>query len=201
MSIKALAQHNKSKKTGNFLATISLKRNRRGLSVVIGYILLIAISIVMSIVVYQWLKTYVPKDTTKCSEGTSIFIKEIAYTCTSGKETLNITVKNNGRFSVNGYFIHVSNVSNLDALATIDISSRILVGGKITGSSISFNELIANYLTPDEPTNVRMSSFNVTGYGRLYKVEITPIRIQREGNINRSVSCGDSKIEENLVCK
>jgi len=179
----------------------ALKGKKRGLSVVIGYILLIAISIVMSIVVYQWLKTYVPKDTTKCSEGTSIFIRDLSYTCTSGKEALNITVKNNGKFSVNGYFIHVSNVSNLDVLATIDLSSKVLVGGKISGNSIVFNELIENYLTPDEPMNIRMTSFNATGYGRLYKVEIVPIRLQEEGNKKRIVSCGDAKIEESLTCK
>jgi len=180
---------------------LRVRNDKRGLSIVIGYILLIAISIVMSIVVYSWLKTYVPKDTAKCAEGTSIFIRDIAYTCTPEKETLNITVKNNGKFSVNGYFIHVSNVSDLDALATIDISSRVLVGGKTSGNSIVFNELIDNYLTPNEPTNVRTTSFNVTRYGRLYKVEIIPIRLQEEGNKKRIVSCGDAKIEETLICK
>jgi len=169
--------------------------------VVIGYVLLIAISVVMSVVVYSFLKGYVPKDTTKCSEGTSIFIRDIFYTCTSGAETLNITVKNNGKFSVNGYFIHVSNVSNLDALATIDISSRIKLGGNISGNSIVFNNLIYNYLTPDEPNNVRTSSFNVTKYGRLYKVEIIPTRLQEEGNKKKIVSCGDAKISEMLTCK
>jgi len=191
----------KNKKKGNFLTKISPKRNKRGLSVVIGYVLLIAISVVMSIVVYTWLKGYVPKDAMKCSEGTSIFIKDLVYTCTPGQETLNITVKNSGKFSVNGYFIHASNVSDPDSLAVIDISSRVLLGGKISGNSIVFNELVYNYLTPDEPTNVRMTSFNVTGYGKLYKVEIIPIRLQDEGNKKRIVSCGDAKIAEMLACK
>jgi hypothetical protein len=180
---------------------LQVDKNKKGISIVIGYILLIAISIVMSVLVYSWLKTYVPKESLKCPEGTSLFIKEISYTCTPGKETLNITVKNNGKFSINGYFIHVSNVSDPDALATIDISSRILIGGKTSGSSIVFDNLIENYLTPDEPTNVRMSSFNVTGYGTLYKVEIIPIRLQKEDNKKRIVSCGDAKVEEMFSCK
>jgi len=196
-----LTVRDKNKKTGNFLGTISLKRNRKGLSMVIGYVLLIAISITMSIIVYSWLIRYVPTDSIKCSEGTSIFISDMAYACTPGAETLNITVKNSGKFSVNGYFIHVSNVSDPDALATIDISSRIKVGGNVSGNSIVFNYLIYNYLTPDEPTNVRTSSFDVRGYGRLYKVEIIPIRRQEEGNKKKIVSCGDAKIDELLVCK
>ena len=180
--------------------TIFLIKNRRGLSVVIGYVLLIVISISMSIIVYNWLIPIIPKDLPKCSEGTSIFIRDIAYSCTPGAETLNITVKNSGDFSVNGYSIRVSNVSDLDSLAVIDISSRVLLGGKISGNSIVFNELIYNYLTPDEPTNVRMTSFNVTGYGQLYKVEIIPTRLQEYGNRKISVRCGDA-IKEVLVCK
>lgn len=174
------------------------KWNKRALSIVIGYILLIAISIVMSIIVYQWLKTYVPKDTIKCSEGTSIFIKDISYNCITSK--LDITVKNNGKFSINGYFIHVSNSSNPDILATIDISRNITSGGIVSGNSITFSDLLENALTPDEPTNVKLSSFDVTGYGLLYNVEIIPTRIQEIEDKKRLVSCGDAKIKEALTC-
>ncbi len=154
----------------------------------------------MSIIVYAWLKTYVPKDTAKCSEGTSVFIRDIEYTCTSGAETLNITVKNNGKFSVNGYFIHVTDSPDPEALATIDISPTITLGGKFYGSAIVFNDLIMNYLTPGEPDNVRMSSFNVSGYVRFYRVEIIPIRIQEEKNRKRTVSCGNAKVSESIAC-
>jgi len=47
-----------------------VKKNKRGVSIVIGYVLLIAISIVISILVYQALKTYVPKEALECSDGT-----------------------------------------------------------------------------------------------------------------------------------
>src|SRR4030042_6143362 len=107
---------NKSKKTGNFLATISLTKNRKGISIVVGYVLLITVSIVMSVVVFQWLRTYVPKEAPKCSEGTSLLIREISYDCTPGNERLTIDVKNNGRFSINGYFIHASDKSDSEQL-------------------------------------------------------------------------------------
>jgi hypothetical protein len=137
------------------------KSNKRALSIVVGYILLIAISIVMSVIVFQWLRTYVPKDVLKCSEGTSIFIKSISYDCT--RNVLNVTIKNNGKFSVNGYFIHASNKTN-EELATIDLSPKIISGGNVSGSSITFSQ-DRNSLTPDEPTNSKISIFNVTGYG------------------------------------
>jgi len=178
-----------------------LIRSRKGLSAVIGYLLLIAISITMSILVYIWLKGYVPKPIMTCPDGTSILVRDMAYTCTSGAETLNISLKNNGKFSINGYFIAVSNDSNPDALPAIDISSKIKSGGNVSANSIVFNYLIYNYLTPDEPTNIRSSSFDVSGYGRLYKVRITPTRIEEEGNKRRVVSCSNAIVEEALVCK
>lgn len=174
------------------------KKNRKGLDVVIGYVLLIAISIAISIFVYQWLKTYVPVDAVACSDGTSVFIKTISYNCTN--QSIYITLKNNGKFSVDGYFIHASNVSDPNSLATIDLSSKIITGGEIAGSSIVFSSQIENSLTPDEPSNEKTSSFNVAGFGIINKIEIIPIRLQVVDNKNRVVSCSDSKIDEILNC-
>ena len=60
---------------------IQILRDKRGISIVIGYILLVTVSIAMSILVYQWLKTYVPKEFLECPDGTSILAKEISYDC------------------------------------------------------------------------------------------------------------------------
>lgn len=173
---------------------LPMNKNKRGLSEVIGYILLISISIIMSVVVYQWIKTYVPKDSPKCAEGTSLFVKEILYDCANSK--LNISVRNNGKFSINGYFIHVSNKAN-ETLATIDISGNITFGGNVSGNSVIFSQLTENSL---EPAGIKTSSFNVADLGRLYRLEIIPIRIQEIDGRKRVVSCGDSKVEETLNC-
>lgn len=173
-------------------------RNKTGLSAVIGYVLLIAISIVMSIIVYQWLKTYVPAEALACPDGTSIFIKTISYNCTNSK--MDIMLKNNGKFSVDGYFIHASNSSDEDSLATIDLSSKIISGGEIAGNSIIFSSQVENSLTPDAPSNEKSSSFNATGHGTLRKIEIIPIRMQTEEGKKRVVSCSNAKIEEMLSC-
>lgn len=178
-------------------------RDKKGISLIIGYILLIAISIVMSILVYQWLKTYVPTEAVKCDDGTSFFINSISYDCTAG--TLIIDVKNNGKFSINGYFIHVSDTSG--GLATIDISNKIQSPGIIYGytNSIAFSLDTPNYLTPDpnDQKNLVSSSFDVSAYNSkpLVKVELIPTRIQEIDNKERLVSCTESKIEETLACQ
>ena len=173
---------------------------KRGMSEVVGNVLLIAISIIMSVLVYAWLKTYVPTDVVKCDDGTSIFLKNFAYNCTTGKEILNVTLENNGKFSVDGYFIHASNNSDPDALAVIDLSGKILSGGVFSGSSVRFSDTIENWLTPSTPTNEKMSSFNVTGYGKITKIEIIPLRMQVVGNAKQVVSCSDVKIDQILAC-
>ncbi len=173
-------------------------KNKKGISVVIGYILLVAISIVMSILVYQWLKTYVPKETPTCSEGTSIFVKGVSYDCMNS--VLNITIKNNGKFSVNGYFIHASTSEDKNALATIDLSNRITSGGNVSSNSIIFSFLTENSLTPDESNNIQESTFDVSELGILTKIEIIPTRIQEVDEKKRVVSCTDAKVEEILTC-
>jgi FlaG/FlaF family flagellin (archaellin) len=172
-------------------------KNRRGISMIIGYVLLIAVSIVMSVIVYQWIKTYVPTESIECSEGTSIFIRTVNYNCDN--ETLELTIRNNGKFSINGFFIRVSNKSG-EELATIDISSRLLDGGVISANSVIFSEFTENALTPNEPANTRIVSFNVSGLGQIYKVEIVPVRIQIIEDKKRSVSCSNAIATEMLTC-
>lgn len=178
-------------------------KNKKGLSVVIGYVLLIVISIVMSILVYQWLKTYVPTEALECSDGTSLFIKDVYYDCANQK--LNITLENNGKFGINGYYIHASNKSG-ENLSTIDLSNNITYGGNKTSNSVVFSLYSGstrpyNLLTPDEPGNTWVSTFDVSDYGTIYRIEIIPIRVQEVSNKNRSVACSNAKvIDDNIAC-
>ena len=45
----------------------------------IGYILLITFAIVIAVVVFQWLKTYVPKEGIACPDEVSIYISSIIH--------------------------------------------------------------------------------------------------------------------------
>ena len=172
------------------------KRNKKAISPMIGYILLISAAIFMSAIVYVWLKTYVPKAAIECPDSTSIFIKD--YNCTLNKE-LNLTIKNNGNFNVAVYFIRIANESGVE-LATIELSQRLSTewGGVIIGNSVLFdNTEPGNSLSPNEE---QTNSFNIEDLGTIYFVELTPIRIQEEENRVRTVSCGRAKIKEELTC-
>ena len=85
------------------------KANKKAVSVLIGYVLLIAGIIVVSGVVYIWLRSYVPRPSIECPEGVSLFIEDM--NCEGSN--LNLSIRNNGRFEVNGYFIKATTTETL----------------------------------------------------------------------------------------
>lgn len=163
--------------------------SKKGISIMVGYVLLITFAIVIGVVVAQWMRTYVPKEALACPDGVSIFIDEI--TCNVG--ILNITLQNNGRFSIAGYFIHATNTSEQE-LATLDLSQYLIGGGSSMSNAVVFqwNE---NSMDPNEE---RMSMFSLPA--NIDSIEIIPVRFQEQDNKKRFVSCGNSKIKEIVNC-
>src|SRR3989338_6029523 len=110
------------------------KKNKKGISIIIGYVLLISVAIVIGGVTYQWLKSYVPKDSVECPEGVSMYLEK-AF-CNNNQ--LKITLKNNGRFDIEGYFVHASN-NSLQEIATIDLSKYLIGGAGTAGEMVKFS--------------------------------------------------------------
>ena len=157
----------------------------------IGYILLVTITIVISLLVYQWISSYIPKDSIKCDEGVSIFIKDVNYE--NGK--LNLTIKNNGLFNVAGFIIHGTNNSEKE-LATIDLSGNLdsSGGGIKARNAIIFGGTNKNGIKSNEERNIL---FDLNE--EIYSIEITPVRYQEEDNRMRFVICGNAKTSERLT--
>ena len=86
-------------------ALLPLVKNKSALSNIVAYVLLIVITLSLSVMVYGWLKFYVSDDTIEvCPEGVNIIISD--YECVKGTDGyLDITLKNKGLFSVDGYIL------------------------------------------------------------------------------------------------
>jgi hypothetical protein len=80
-----------------------LQSNKKGVSVMIGYVLLIVIAIGLSIAVFAYLKLYLPKDKPKCFEDVVLTVDELD--CADG--WVNITLTNRGFFSAQGVFLRI----------------------------------------------------------------------------------------------
>jgi len=168
-------------------------KNKKGVSVVIGYVLLITFGIILSFVVYTYLKTYIPSEIMGCPEGASIFLKD--YSCTDNQ--LNITLKNNGKFNLEGYFIHGTNSSE-ENLATVNLAksfSESNFDGMNTSSVVYFHVPVSNSLEPGDDI---FHIFDLKN--KVYSLEIIPARFQEEGSTEKFVSCGAAKIKEILTC-
>ena len=81
--------------------------NKRALSNVIAYVLLISITLSLSVLVFGWLRFYVSESSVEeCSDNVNIIIE--SYTCISGSTgSLTVTLKNKGLFTVDGYILRV----------------------------------------------------------------------------------------------
>jgi len=164
-------------------------RSKRGLSIMIGYVLLITAAVVIGVVVYQWMKTYVPTEVPGCPDGASIFIKE---TSCDGKN-LSVTVRNNGRFSLGGYFIRTKNNAE-EEIATIDIS-HLTREGEANGGMVLFGGAINSLI----PSKESLNNFSVETQD-VSSIEIIPMRYQEKDNRMGIVICGKLKVSDEIVC-
>jgi len=168
-------------------------KSKKAVSVIIGYVLLVSFGIVIGVIVFQWMKTYVPQDDLNCPDGVSIFIE--SYACSLN--SLNITLRNNGKFDIGGYFIYATD-SPEEELATIDLSKNNTDNSSKVGLVIKLgtptpkNAFEAN----DEETD----KYDITGIEDIYSIEVLPIRWQTEKNRVTLVSCKDAKIKEIIEC-
>lgn len=173
-------------------------KSKKGISVIIGYVLLIAVVVAMSLIVYQWIKSYVPQDALTCPDGISVSIPSYIYNCTTN--TFNFTLGNDGTFSIAGYFIRATN-SSTQTVATIDLSPYY------TGVSNHFNGVLFSYYNVFDPGKQQLESINGFNLsispifnGTINKIEVTPTRFVEYKGKNRFASCGGAKISELITC-
>ena len=167
---------------------LSSRMSKKGLSIMIGNVLLVTAAIVIGVVVYQWMKTYLPTEVPDCPDGVSFFIKA---SCEGGN--LSVVVQNNGRFSIGGYFIRTKENSEQE-LATIDISN-LTSEGKNKGGMVLFGGGI-NSLTPSKENQ----NDYVLGTQEVLSIELIPLRYQEEDNRMKITICGQAQVRDEVVC-
>lgn len=169
------------------------KKNKKGISVMIGYILLVVFILAISVAVYQWLRSYVPGQAIECPDGVSLFIDRATFY--SGNSTLEINSVNNGNFQILGYFARIKKLQT-DETFTTDISGYLSgssIGGKI-GESITFGGSEGEGLNPGESET---NNFTIPPeIETIYSVRITPTRFQDIDGSRRFTNCGDAATEQ-----
>lgn len=146
--------------------------NKKGVSEMVAYVLLIVIAISISIIVYSYLNAGTIKVPPKCPEGTSLMIAD--YSCAEDK--LSLTIKNSGLHGVDGFIIHISNDTK---------KARFALGA--AGGEVYFAPRLNNSFS-------KTISFDYSKHGQVNRTEIKPFRFET----NRII-CEDAIITQEIT--
>lgn len=183
---------------------------KKGLSIMIGYVLLISFAVVIGGIVYYWMATYVPKDIPECPEDVSIFIKDIncIYNETLGGDyRLILEFTNTGKFSILGYSIYGANSTNT-SIATINLAED-LDNSKINDATDCHDyrkvDIVCPNLGDSKQNPIEPGDSVKNGFMLLNKnitlIEIQPIRKQTVEGVMKIVNCKNAKVTEKVVCE
>ncbi len=117
-----------------------LMSNKKAISEIVAYVLLISIAISLSVIVYNWLRFYAGTgEKESCPEGVNLIIKDYSVDCNSKK--INITIQNKGLFSVGGFVIKTNDrVASDVGLYTFTDTGIPLVPGNQTTLYYNFSD-------------------------------------------------------------
>jgi len=159
-------------------------QNKRGVSEMIAYVILIAIAIGLAIAVFSWLKDYAnitPK--IDCKPGTSIILGD--YNCSAEGRTFTVNIKNNGMFDVNGIFMMVGNNSQRQP------TTRLTAVGEGQGGSSGY--YIGKINVSENQTISFLKSYSLN---EIQIVQIQPFILDAK---RKKILCEQGIIKENLV--
>jgi len=96
-------------------------KNKKAISLMVSYVIIIAIGIGISIAVYSWLKYYpnIIAEKKDCNPETAMVVED--YDCT--RNVLNLTIRNNGFFNIEGVVLTVGNDSGIDPIILLEAMS------------------------------------------------------------------------------
>lgn len=173
--------------------------SKRGVSLMLSYVLLISMAIFLAITVYASLKLIANvKPVASCESGTSLVIDD--YTCVPGVLSTNpiiapvfsLTFKNNGLFNVTGVIVAISDDDTKTPVTPIDARNIPNRRPGTTGAYV--------FPTPVEPGQTYAAYFDATIFSTtsntIKQARIQPFILNEKQNL---VVCGDAVFIEKLA--
>jgi len=163
--------------------------NKKGLSEMVGYVLLIVIAVSLSVIVYSWIKGQLPGETEECPEGVSLIISDYHCLTDNRGEILKLELENKGLFNIDGFYIR--------GAETLEDLPIILVKPVASLGDVDYIPFPRD--EPLEPgKNITIEFYwEYTGeYGKLAKIEVEPFRT--EGN--QHVLCKNKVVGLEIRC-
>ena len=162
-----------------------LRVNKKAVSEVVGYTLLIIIALGLSVMVYSFLKLYLPKETAQCEEDIALIVQDAACSYSSSGSQLNLTLINKGLFKVDAAYIRLGD-STQKVRTQINKNHTELYG---TNNAIGLN--------PGEYFSTSYDVASAVERAGSYVLEVQPAVIQGR----RIVLCDKAIITQLIECK
>ncbi|MEK6888768.1 MAG: hypothetical protein AABW80_01530 [Nanoarchaeota archaeon] len=172
-----------------------LYTDKKGISEMISYVLLVIIAIGLSVLVFGYLTLYVPKDKPACIDGISLAIKDSSCIYESARSSLTLDFVNNGKFSVHAVYVRFGEENR--SVRELINDPNDLINNPSKGSFFFDLTDPKQGLKPGESTqrDYVISSNIVKNEGK-YLVEIQPA-VFDEGDL---VICENAVIIQKVTC-
>jgi len=183
-----------------------LGKNKKAVSLMISYVLLVVIAIVMSIIVFSYLR-YVAnvEPVIDCDEGTSLVVED--YMCDAADGKITLVLRNNGRFNIEGF------IPTFGGNLQREPATKLIFGSQPTLLSVNPAVLSAppmdppRFFTPLKPgeivnvdfTNTEKKSTGlpeIVSFSFLRNLKIQPYVIDEESGF--SIPCGNVIIRQDV---
>ena len=138
-----------------------MRMNKKGISVIVGYVLLVSMTLGLSVMVFNWLKFYVSEgEVAECPDNVNIVIKD--YECHQSVFSLGtdpdkignitITLKNKGLFSTDGYILKFHDREEAEfGIYSLNDTGKALAPGEEQKDVYYFDEIVGH-----EPTTITL---------------------------------------------
>jgi hypothetical protein len=160
-----------------------LRRNKKALSEIVGYTLLIVIALAMAGMVYTFLKIYIPKEQIQCTEDINLIVEDVSCSVSGG---LTLTLANRGLFKADDAYIRLGNPNS-------KIRPQLNKGS--TGLVDENGMLGLNPGSKTIPLSYPVSAASITAPGT-YMLEVEPA-VKIEG---RTILCDKAIITQQVAC-
>jgi hypothetical protein len=149
------------------LKKINLK-NKKAISEIVSYVLLIVIAMAMAIGVYAWLKTNLTpaqQEEESCQIDTALVLNSYSCEISDSVKIIHLSLENKGYFSIDGFFAKASNEST-KGLATFQLPTRDYLG-PVPGT-YEFRE------SRFKPGQRLVANFSYDEIGSIKRIQIQP---------------------------
>jgi hypothetical protein len=165
--------------------------NKKALSEMVGYVLLVVIAVGLSVAVFVFLRSYIPVDTVECSSDMVLVVQNSSCFWQGGEYKLQLVLSNKGLFNINAAYLR---------FATENRKVKPLINDALSPGGVYLFSSSNNSLSPGTsfttiPYSLGRFSINTAGK---YGLEVQPAIFK--GESIKLALCSNSIITQTVNC-